>query len=94
MALSSYECAKALQLFQRLPQNQYNTAWVLCLVGRSHFELADYTKSTTAFAEAHRLSPNNLEVGRLTERIKRNGYEDLSQSIFFPRRNLQFRGGL
>jgi len=61
MALSSYECAKALQLFQRLPQNQYNTAWVLCLVGRSHFELADYTKSTTAFAEAHRLSPNNLE---------------------------------
>ena len=62
MALSSYECAKALQLFQRLPPNQYNTPWVLCLVGRAHFELADYTKSIQAFDEAHRLSPNNLEV--------------------------------
>ena len=62
MALSSYECAKALQLFQRLPPSQYNTSWVLCMVGRAHFELADYSKSTTAFAEAHRLSPNNLEA--------------------------------
>ena len=62
MALSNYECAKALQLFQRLPPKQYNTPWVLSLVGRAHFELADYTKSIQAFAEAHRLSPNNLEV--------------------------------
>lgn len=44
LALSQYECPKALQLFSNLPSHHYHTGWVLCQVGRAHFEMAQYSQ--------------------------------------------------
>ena len=44
VALSQYECAKAVSLFSALPPQHYNTGWVMCQVGRAYFEMAEYEK--------------------------------------------------
>ena len=41
-ALSQYSCHRAVELFEELPPHQYKTGWVLCQVGRAHFELQQY----------------------------------------------------
>ena len=43
-ALCQFECRKALQLFSELPSSHYHTGWVLCQIGRAHFEMAEYEK--------------------------------------------------
>jgi anaphase-promoting complex subunit 3 len=44
LALCQFECARALSLFSSLAVHHYNTGWVLCQVGRAHFEMAQYQK--------------------------------------------------
>jgi len=43
-ALMQFECKTAIELFTALPPQHYNTGWVLCQVGRAHFELSNYQK--------------------------------------------------
>lgn len=43
-ALAQYDCQISLDLFSAIPPQHYNTGWVLCQVGRAHFELSDYQK--------------------------------------------------
>ena len=43
-ALSRYDLKKAIELFKALPPQHYNTAWVLCQVGKALFEMAQYHK--------------------------------------------------
>lgn len=43
-ALSQYDCRMALQLFEELPEHQYDTAWVLTQIGRAHFEQGNFQK--------------------------------------------------
>ena len=43
-ALAQYDCCKAVQLFEELPEHQYNTAWVLAQIGRAYFERGDFQK--------------------------------------------------
>ena len=44
VALSQYDCRKAIALFSSLPPQHYNTGWVLSQVGRARYELAEYQK--------------------------------------------------
>ncbi|XP_035661113.1 cell division cycle protein 27 homolog [Branchiostoma floridae] len=61
LALSHYDCRKAVTLFQQLPQHQYNTGWVLSHIGRAYFELAEYHKAEKAFKEVRKLEPHRVE---------------------------------
>ncbi|XP_071486062.1 cell division cycle protein 27 homolog [Diadema antillarum] len=60
LALSRYDLKKAIDLFKALPPQHYNTAWVLCQVGKAFFELAQYHKAETIFSEVRRLEPHHL----------------------------------
>jgi anaphase-promoting complex subunit 3 len=44
-------------VFKQLPQNQYNTGWVLCHVARSYFEMVKYTDAKKIFEEVRSLEP-------------------------------------
>ncbi|XP_076460272.1 cell division cycle protein 27 homolog isoform X2 [Babylonia areolata] len=59
-ALSQYECASAVELFEELPEHQYNTAWVLSHIGRAYFEQGDFQKAASIYADVRRLEPYQL----------------------------------
>ncbi|KAM0942496.1 putative tetratricopeptide-like helical domain superfamily [Dioscorea sansibarensis] len=52
---------EALEVYQKLSQNQYNTGWVLSQVGKAHFEMVDYFEAARFFDLARRVSPYSLE---------------------------------
>lgn len=56
-----HRCKEALQVFCKLPHHQYATGWVLCQVGKTHFEMVDYYEAERAFSWARRVSPYYLE---------------------------------
>lgn len=60
-ALSQYDCQSSLELFSAIPPQHYNTGWVLCQVGRAHFELSDYQKAEKAFSEVRQIEPYRME---------------------------------
>ncbi|XP_072034450.1 cell division cycle protein 27 homolog [Amphiura filiformis] len=60
LALSQYDCRKAISLFSNLPTHHYNTGWVLCQVGRARFELAEYQQAERLFSEVRRLEPHHM----------------------------------
>lgn len=59
--LAHYNCRKAIELFSNLSPNQLNTGWVLCSLGRAHFELGEYQQAVQLFSEVRRLEPHRLE---------------------------------
>ncbi|KAL5005582.1 hypothetical protein ScPMuIL_016740 [Solemya velum] len=59
-ALCQYKCEAAIQQFSMLPEHQYNTAWVLCQIGRAYFEAANYQKAEKIFSEVRRLEPYHM----------------------------------
>jgi len=60
-ALCQFDCPAALQLFSSPPANHYHTGWVLCQVGRAHFEMADYQKACQIFSVVRELAPHHIE---------------------------------
>ncbi|KAJ1626178.1 anaphase-promoting complex, cyclosome, subunit 3-domain-containing protein [Pavlovales sp. CCMP2436] len=44
LAVCTYRCAEALQLFDELSPRQRRTGWVLCQQGRAHFESVNYAE--------------------------------------------------
>ena len=59
--LCGYQCEEALEVFGRLPPEQFGTGWVLCQVGKAHFELSDYAEAARHFDWARRADPTRLE---------------------------------
>lgn len=53
---------EAVEAFSRLPTNQYSTGWVLCQVGRAHFEMVDYPAAARAFEWAREVDPHQIQV--------------------------------
>ncbi|KAJ6832678.1 cell division cycle protein 27-like protein B [Iris pallida] len=56
-----YRSQEALEVYQRLPQHQYYTGWVLSQVGKAHFELIDYFEADRVFDFVRRISPYTLD---------------------------------
>ena len=59
--LCSYRCKEALEALGSLPTEQYNTAWVLCQVGKAKCELVEYHDACRVFKRARTLAPWHLE---------------------------------
>ncbi len=43
--LARFNCRKAVEVLDSIPQNHKRTGWVLGLTGRAHFELAEYKEA-------------------------------------------------
>jgi anaphase-promoting complex subunit 3 len=52
---------EAIELFNRLPTNQYNTGWVLSNIGRCYMEIVQYSEAEKYFAECFKIEPYRLE---------------------------------
>ncbi|KAJ2551779.1 anaphase-promoting complex subunit cdc27 [Coemansia sp. RSA 1933] len=53
----SFHAPEALVAFSRLPIEQQNSAWGLCMLGRVCFEAGRYPEAAQAFSLGHRLAP-------------------------------------
>ncbi|KAJ2389483.1 hypothetical protein GGI23_005827, partial [Coemansia sp. RSA 2559] len=53
----SFHAPEALVAFSRLPIEQQNSAWGLCMLGRICFEAGRYPEAAQAFSAGHRLAP-------------------------------------
>ncbi|XP_065052437.1 cell division cycle protein 27 homolog isoform X2 [Rhopilema esculentum] len=54
-ALASFDCKKAVALFEALPPHQLNTCWVLQQIGTAYFEMTDYHQAEQKFSELRTL---------------------------------------
>jgi hypothetical protein len=50
-----YRCHEAVHAFGTLSQQQYNTAWVQCQLGRAAIEMIDYQRAAQCFEKARGL---------------------------------------
>lgn len=48
-ALSTYDSQRCRSELEQLPQIHQQTPWVLAMVGRAHYELADYPAVSSMF---------------------------------------------
>lgn len=58
--LCMYRCQEAVQAFGTLTQQQYNTAWVQCQLGRAAIEMIDYQRAAQCFEKARGLDKFRL----------------------------------
>lgn len=57
VALSNYDCPKAIQLLESLPPQHFNTPWIYSLVGLAYFEMNDYVNCIKYFEKVHSMEP-------------------------------------
>ena len=60
--LSQFNCTQAVEILSVLPAHHYNTGYVLSMLARAHFEMNDYKKSASYFAEVRQLEPQRTEL--------------------------------
>ncbi|XP_032689965.1 cell division cycle protein 27 homolog [Odontomachus brunneus] len=60
--LSQFKCTQAIEVLNILPTQHYNTGWVLSMLARAHFEMMDYKKAASYFAEVRQLEPQRMEL--------------------------------
>lgn len=56
-----FDCSGALRLYNHLPLSQKESPWVLCQIGKAHFERASYTEAAKYFARAHYFLPESVD---------------------------------
>lgn len=61
VSFGQYQCARAMEVLNALPQNHLHTGWVLVLLAKAHFELAEYEQAVQLFQEVRRLEPHRLQ---------------------------------
>lgn len=59
--ICQYRCRDAILKFKELPENQYETGWILCNVGKAYLELADYPAGKQIYEKVQKLEPYRTE---------------------------------
>lgn len=59
--LCLYHCLESIEEFKKLPQNHFNTGWVLTHIGRAYMEIVKYTEAAQFYEQAYKLEPYRLE---------------------------------
>ncbi|XP_015587728.1 cell division cycle protein 27 homolog isoform X2 [Cephus cinctus] len=60
--LSQFNCTQAVEILSILPAHHYHTGWVLSMLAKAHFEMIDYKKAASYFAEVRQLEPQRTEL--------------------------------
>ncbi|KAK7868238.1 hypothetical protein R5R35_000639 [Gryllus longicercus] len=63
--LAQFNCRKAVECFNNLPLQHYNTGWVLALMGRAHYELNEYQLAVKYFNEVREREPHRMQLMEL-----------------------------
>lgn len=61
LASTTYDCFKAIRIFDSLPENERNTPWVLSKLGRLHFEIVNYEEAENYFEKLRKMDRTRLE---------------------------------
>ena len=61
LALSHFQCEKAVKVFEDIEPHHQNTAWVIGSIGKAYFEMGDYAKAKTFFQKMRDLDPHRTE---------------------------------
>lgn len=56
--LNSYNCLEAIEEFKKLPQQHFNTGWVLSNVGKAYMEIVRYQDAANFYEQAFRNEPH------------------------------------
>lgn len=59
--LCNYQSKEAIQIFQNLPFDQYNTGWVQHQVGKAYFEIADYKNAQRSLEHMQSIEPHRMK---------------------------------
>ncbi|QPG76119.1 hypothetical protein FOA43_003505 [Brettanomyces nanus] len=60
-AMCSYDCFKAIRIFNSLPENERNTPWVLAKLGRLHFEIVNYEGAEKYFVKLRKMDRTRVD---------------------------------
>ncbi|KAF8849789.1 TPR-like protein [Acephala macrosclerotiorum] len=60
-ALSKFECADALQLYNQLPRQHLETPWVMAQIGRAYYEQAAYAEAEKYYRRIRQVAPTRYE---------------------------------
>jgi len=60
--IGHYNCKEAVRLLQLLPPKHTTSTWVLGLLGKCHFELAEYREAVKYFAQVRERDPYRLDM--------------------------------
>nr|CAD7438158.1 unnamed protein product [Timema bartmani] len=63
--LSQFNCRKAIECLDNLPEQQHSTGWVLSMLGKAHFELTEYEKASEYFREVREKEPYRCQLMEL-----------------------------
>lgn len=61
LASTTYDCFKAIRIFDSLPENERNTPWVLSKLGRLHFEIVNYEEAENYFEKLRKIDRTRLD---------------------------------
>ena len=59
---SRYNSRQAIRLLEELPEHHSRSSWALALLGKCHFELAEYKEATKYFKELREQNPFRLDM--------------------------------
>jgi anaphase-promoting complex subunit 3 len=76
--LGQFRSKKAIQLYQRLPDEHYHTGWVLHQVGRAYFAMADYQNAIRSLQVMEQVEPHRMA-----------GLEVLSTALWQTKREVE-----
>jgi len=62
VSAASYDCREAVRRMNSLSPKQSATSWVLGLLGKCHFELAEYKEASKIFKKVRELDPYRLDL--------------------------------
>ena len=60
--IGHYNCKEAVRLLQLLPPKHATSTWVLALLGKCYFELAEYREAVKYFAQVRERDPYRLDM--------------------------------
>ncbi|CDK27833.1 unnamed protein product [Kuraishia capsulata CBS 1993] len=60
-AMHSYDCFKAIRIFDSLPENEKNSPWVLAKLARLHYEIVNYEESAVYFKRLRKMDRTRVE---------------------------------
>ncbi|CAB0034258.1 unnamed protein product [Trichogramma brassicae] len=60
--LCEFNCMQAVEILTVLPGHHYNTGWVLSMLAKAHFEMIDYKKAASYFAQVRTLEPDRTDL--------------------------------
>lgn len=76
--LGQFRSKKAIELYQRLPDEHYQTGWVLHQVGRAYFAMADYQNAIRVLQVMEQVEPHRMA-----------GLEVLSTALWQTKREVE-----